>query len=140
MDVRITELRSTLAGWKEQRPAVLAQLDEEIAVSFGERHGSWFTQFAWTASGLHRAAELAITNATSLDDSQADVAHISVRASASSDTHWIATSIYDRRRTLSRVGPDDLTRWLAAAVQVASSFTSGALTDTYALPGGQSGQ
>ena len=88
----------------------------------------------WASGGLQRAAELAVTNATALEDSVAVVAIISVRASASSDTHWTATSIYDQRRSLSRVTLDNLDDWIAAAVRVASSYTVGALTDAYALP------
>lgn len=134
MERPISEFRSTLESWKERRPPAIAQLDADVAINLGERHGSWFVEFAWTAAELHRSAELAVTNATGLDDSVATEAYISVRASASSETHWTATSIYERRRSLSRVSPDNLEGWILAAVRVASSYTPGALTDSYALP------
>lgn len=134
MDQPITEFRSNFDAWKERRPSSVAQLDADVAVSVGDRHGTWFVEFAWNAGGLHRAAELGVTNATALDDSVATDAVISVRASASSETHWTSTSIYERRRSLSRVSPDNLDEWVSAAVRVASSFTTAALTDAYALP------
>lgn len=130
----ISELQAILSGWKARPPSAVSQVDDAPAVTLGERHGSWFVRFTWVGAGLQRAAELAITNPTALEDSVATQAVISVRASATSETHWTATSIYDQRRSLSRVSQDDLDDWIAAAVRVASSYTAGSLTDVYTLP------
>lgn len=131
MERTVAEFRRILEAWKTRGRQAFIEVARDIQVSAGERHGSWFVELAWVSDGLHRAAELAVTNATGLDDLSATEAYISARASASSMTRWTSTSIYERRRSLARVSTDNIDEWLTAAVRVAASYTERSLTDEY---------
>lgn len=134
MDLSVSEFRPRLEAWKERTPAAVRQVDAKIHTTLGERHGTWLIEFSWWSGGLHRAAGVGVTNATALSDTDATEAIISVRASASSETHWTATSIYEKRRALGRVSTDSLETWLESAVRIAATFTPGGLTESYVLP------
>ena len=104
------------------------------SLSHGERHGSWFIGVSWsTGSGIQRSAEIALTNATALEDSRADAAFVSARASASTDAYWVSDMVYEQRRSVRRIDPIDLENWLRAAIELADSYTPAALTNAYAL-------
>lgn len=126
----LADVSSQLRYWAEQPPPFVRYEDRIVKTMFGERHGSWFLRFTWEDQ-LHRSVEAAITNATSLSDSYATEAYISIRAAASTEEGWTATMVYDRRRSLSRVSLEDFETWIARAFEVAQSYRPTSMTVGY---------
>lgn len=128
----VKDLAGLLLGWAEESPS-LVEVARQANGSAGERHGTWFFRLSWNDEQLSRAVEVGISNATALPDSLSTEAFVSVRASASTDSAWVATTIYDRRRSLSRVSDEDLLAWMATAASVAVSYTRSSLSVPYPL-------
>jgi hypothetical protein len=129
----VSDVAAQLRAWSEQPPDAVAEAAREVRALAGERHGSWFVRLSWESGGLARAVEVAISNATALPDVIATEAFVSVRASASNETAWVAEIIYESRRSLARVSEQDLLDWMNTGASVAVSYTPGALTHTYPL-------
>lgn len=132
-DRTVSDVAERLLSWADQPPSVLRVQSDQVKSVAGERHGSWFVRLAWESGGMARAVDVAITNATALPDNVASEAYVSVRASASTEAAWVATPIYDRRRSLTRVTDEALLAWVATGASVASSYTQASLSVTYPL-------
>jgi hypothetical protein len=113
-----------LRSWSGNLPSGVGPLPPETAVSFGERHGSWFLRVVWRQDDLSRSAELALTNPEATPDGTAEVAYITVRATASTDSRFVDEILHDRRRASRGVSIEQLEAWLLSAVQRARGYTA----------------
>jgi hypothetical protein len=130
----LSEQIALLKQWSSQPSQVLGDLNVVGArADFGERHGSWFLRLSWTADNLTRTAELALTNPTVARDNVANIAIVTVCASASSDERFVLESIYEGRRGVRRLHSDDLAGWLRTAVERAGNLSNRELSQTYLL-------
>lgn len=133
-----TEQRLAIASWSERLPSPVVEAlpDASSVVTFGDRHGSWLLRISWVQAELLRMADLAITNAEATPDELTGSAVVTIRSSASTEERFVVETLFERRRTISRLPEDLLVDQLAAAVRRAGSFTSVNLTATYLAGGG----
>ena len=125
------EYLKSLSG---QLPGRIRDLGERLGarVVFGERHGSWLLRMMWQRDGLTRTAELALTNPEPTPDSTTDASYVTVRSSASNDLRYVVEDIYNKRRSVRRLPPEQLDDWLFAALERADGYTDASLIEGYA--------
>ena len=136
-EVTLTERLSALRTWGDNLPRSVLEplIGYEPKMAFAERHGTWTLQVKWVDSGISKAAELGFTNAQSVPDTEAKSAVVSVRSSASSRQQFIVETLFERRRTMSRMKDDELEELLKAAVQRAKEYNELSLRHTYLFGG-----
>ncbi len=129
----VQQYADELKRWSQ---SLLDELAEATAtdirtVEFGERHGSWFLQVRWSDGDLSKSADVALTNPTSIPDSTAAVARLTVWASASNEVRFVRETLVDSRRTLRRLSTDSLRTYLLSAIQRADNYNVSSLTEAY---------
>jgi hypothetical protein len=128
----LSEVIRALKGWSETLPGRWSNVAADRSVAFGERHGSWFLQVAWSQDEVSRSAELALTNAGVTQDAVATAAYISVRASASTDSRFVVETLYEQRRAPTSVSREELAGLLESAITRALNYNSASLNEVYA--------
>ncbi|HEY8112890.1 MAG TPA: hypothetical protein VII16_08480 [Actinomycetes bacterium] len=129
----LKEQQQLIAGWESDLPAQVRSRLGNLTptVRTGERHGSWFFRLEWVDAGVLRLAELALTNPESTSDDVTTAAVVSVRAGATTNERYVAETLYERRRGLSRLQEGFLADQLAAAVQRSTSYTNANTASEY---------
>jgi hypothetical protein len=125
-----------IKSWKQGLPPRAAELVAGIdaRIDFGERHGSWFLRLIWEEGDLSKSAELALTNAEPTSDDVSESAVVSVRSSASSQSRFVAETVYENRRSMRRLSTDLLEDWLISAVERAAGYNDSSLLFAYDTP------